>query len=204
MNEIEVEVLARNALSEIRMQVPLEAIVARGRAHRRRRRQMAGFAVVTVVAAAGVATGVLGSAHSSHQPPEDSVAASPTGRVGDVHVSLAGFTLDSAPGGDATLTLIKGGVIDPKVLSQDLAQAGIPAIVNVGRNCGNAVQDSGALDRVISSSKRSDGTVTNTFTPSAIPAGDEISIGLFPGGQTFGLVTAGAPLSCTGAPASMR
>ena len=42
-----------------------------------------------------------------------------------------------------------------------------------------------------------DGSVTTTFTAAAIPAGEELSIGVFPRGATFGLVTAGTPLNCT-------
>jgi RNA polymerase sigma factor (sigma-70 family) len=195
MNEYCVMERVQDALAGVHMYQPVEAIIAKGSA--RRRRHVVGLAM-TVVALGGVLTaGLLTVNGSDGASSVRNTALRPTGSGQAVHVRLAGFWLDSYPsGGGGTLTLIKGGPIDANVLRQDLANAGIPAVVTAGQFCENHVGDSSALVHVISSRRQTDGTVLTTFASKAIPDGLEITIGVFPGGAAFGLATANASLTC--------
>ncbi|MFF1656247.1 hypothetical protein, partial [Streptomyces sp. NPDC058255] len=58
----------KGSLDDVTMPVPVERIVAEGRAVRRRRRRVA-VAAVGVTAAAGLALGVPGYGHPSSAPP---------------------------------------------------------------------------------------------------------------------------------------
>ena len=195
MNDNDVLERVRVALSGVHMHEPVEAIVAKGSA--RRRRQGIGLAVTAIAIGGILATGLVAVNSSYGGSSVRDTALRPTGSGQPVHVHLAGFWLDSYPGGGGgTLTLIKGGPIDANVLRQDLADAGIPAVVTAGQFCDNHVADSGALDQVVSSRRQADGTVLTTFTSNAIPNGLEISIGVFPKGARFGLATANASLNC--------
>ena len=185
MNDNVVLEWVKDAVSEIHMDTPLEAIVSRGRSRRRRR--------LSGLAGAGVGIG-LGLA----------LAVSAFGRSGTVpssHVArpaqLMAFTLVSNPNGTATLTLTKGQLPDPSVLRQQLAQAGVPAMVNVGSRCDSQGGDPPGLGQVITSKRLTNGNVILVITPAAMPEGSELAIGFFTNGQTWNLVTAGAPLTCT-------
>ncbi len=177
----------KGGMSEIHMHTPVEAIRGRGRARRRRRfsrRAGAGVAIGLGLALAVSAFTGSGSAPSPH-------AARPA--------QLMAFTLVSHPDGTATLTLTKGQIPDPSVLRQQLAQAGVPAVVMVGSRCDSEGGDPPGLDEVVSSKRLMDGTVVLVITPSAIPQGSELAIGFFSNGQTWNLVAADAPLTCTSA-----
>jgi hypothetical protein len=176
----------RAGLADVRMDTPVEAIVAAGRA-RRRRRVSAGAAGVAV--AAGLALGVPALHHDGTEPPSGGV-------------QLAAFSLVSHPNGTATLTLVKGATLNPTTLSSALAGAGVPAIVRVGTFCDSPRKTPG-LDEVMSSAKGADGKVVVTFTPSAMPAGAELSIGYKPDSSPgtkdrvqFTLVPAAGPVNC--------
>ena len=185
MNDNEILDRVTASVSGLHMQTPVDSIVARG--HARRRRRMSGTAAVGVVAV-GLALGLVTVDRGHHTP-----AASSGG------VQLAAFTLVSNADGTATLTLIKGISLDPNALRQKLAAAGVPAVVNLGRACDSHPQPTG-LDRVVSAQRRSDGSVVLVITPSAMPAGAELSIGIFPTVRTWSLATIGAPLTCDSTP----
>ncbi len=180
MNDNDILDRVSASVSGLHMETPVDAIVARG--HVRRRRRVSGTAAVGVVAAAGLALGLVTAGGGQH----------PASNGG---VELASFTLVSNADGTATLTLVKGVPLDADGLRQKLADAGIPAIVNVGRTCDSHPQPTG-LDQVVSPQRRADGSVILTITPSAMPAGAELSIGVFPTVRTWSLATIGAPLTC--------
>jgi hypothetical protein len=177
----------RDSLADVRMDTPVEAIVAAGRTRRRRRASAvtaAGVAVVT-----GLALGVPALRDNGTAPP-------PGG------VQLAAFSLVSNPNGTATLTLVKGATLNPATLGNALAGAGVPAIVRVGTFCDSPRKTPG-LDEVMSSERGTDGKVVVTFTPSAMPAGAELSIGYKPESSPgtkdrvrFTLVPSSGPLNC--------
>lgn len=109
--------LSRVALPE---RPGMEAITAKGRAYRRRRR--AGVPFLSVVGAAVVAALALGlTAHGRTQT------------LGTIRT--AAFTIHRNPSGTATLTINPKELLDPAALHSDLAQYGIPAKVTVGRFC---------------------------------------------------------------------
>jgi hypothetical protein len=197
MNDNDVLERLAGSLDEVHLDRPVEAIMARGRDRQRRRRRRSGLAVGVAVLAvgAGLITG-LGSGNDTvtlTAPADTPLTARP------VHVRLASFSLDSEPGGSATLTLVKGRPVTPDVLRQDLADAGVPAVVEDGRFCQAPGVPSG-LDQVVAPQRRPDGTVVLTFTPSAMPRGSVLSIGMFPQGTAFALVPAGAQLTCKTSP----
>lgn len=162
---------AKDSLTEDRMSTPLDTIVRRGRATRRRRRLigLAGTGAVAVTAALAVGlTSVIGSTH-------------PTGII-----RTAAFTLVSNANGTATLTIDPRVLLDPATLQSDLRQDGIPAIVTAGRFCSSDPPPAGFL-RVVTFQPKPPGSgrqtpvadPTVTFHPSAMPAGAELSFGNF-------------------------
>jgi hypothetical protein len=183
MNDTELLEQVRDAFDRPRMEVPLEAIVARGRAHKRWRRSLAAGAAATV-ALVGSVVGVERS-HSASVAPDPATA------------QLAAFTVSAAPGGDTALTLRKGAQyrLDPDALGQALAGHGIPALVTVGKTCDTDPEPNG-LDRVVSTHRDVDGGVYLTIDPAAMPNGSKLSIGYYSTGTAFGLIEAAAPLHC--------
>jgi hypothetical protein len=187
---------AKDSLTEVRMSTPLDTIVRRGRAARRRHRLigLAGTGAVAVTAALAVGlTGVIGSAH----------------RPGTIRT--AAFTLVSNTNGTATLTINPRVLLDPSTLQSDLKQEGIPAIVRVGSFCSSDPPPSG-FPQVVSSQPKPQGSgpVTNpklTIHPAAMPAGTELSFGNFQLANsqqtTFALIDTGS-YTCTSTPPTPR
>jgi hypothetical protein len=150
----------------------LEAITARGRAHRRRRLSaVAGLSMAG--AAAGTAlvlglTSVLGSARTPGT------------------IRTASFTLVSNSNGTATLTINPKELLDPAALQSDLAQYGIRAKVTSGSFCSSDPAPAG-FSQVVSFHPAGPGTHTAqsgvqptiTIDPAAMPAGAELSVGYF-------------------------
>ena len=175
MSDNEVLRAASESLSRIPMASPpdVEAIMARGRAHRRRR--LSGVAGMSV-AAAGTAlalglTGVLGPA--------------PARAPGTIRT--ASFTLVSNSNGTATLTINPKELVDAAALQNDLRQYGIPALVTSGSFCSSDPAPA-PLSRVLSFYPNyGPGRhviprgvhPTVTFNPAAMPAGTELSFGVF-------------------------
>ncbi len=115
---------------------PLEAIVARGRAKRRRRRS--GLAGTGVAAAA-----VLAILFASVGGP----AKMPSGHK--VHVNLAAYSVDSNANGTVTVTMAAKQTFDPKALREALAAAGVLAVVRVGKFCRTSDQPPGFSQVVV-------------------------------------------------------
>jgi hypothetical protein len=154
----------RDSLAELAapQRPPLAAITTRGRAHQRHR--LAGFAGLSVTClAVGTAlalglTGVLGAAHARS-----------TGTI-----QTASFTLASNANGTDTLTINVDEVLDAAALQRDLQRYGIPATVTSGSFCSSDPEPAG-LSQVVSN----DGPHRITINPANIPAGDELSFGIF-------------------------
>jgi hypothetical protein len=173
----------RDSFSAISMDTPAGDIAASGRSRRRRRRAKL---VVTGLATAGLLVAVPALAGSSRPD-----------APGGAPLSLAAFTVVKNSDGTATLTLTKGQTFDTNALRQELAQAGVPAVVNVGRTCVNQDSDGDQLDAVVNPQRDSDGGVVLIFTLSAMPQGSELSISRLADHTSWQLVNANAPLTCT-------
>jgi hypothetical protein len=171
-------------------------IMARG--HARRRRRLSAVAGLPVAAAAGTAlvlglTGVLG----------------PAGTPGPIRT--VSFTIVSNPNGTATLTINLGELVDAAALQNDLRQYGLPAMVTSGSYCSSDPAP-GGFSRVVSVYPfLGPGNhvlrvvhPTITFNPAAMPAGTELSFGVFqlsPGRQQadFALIDANS-YTCASTP----
>jgi hypothetical protein len=197
MSDNEVLRAASDSLSAIPVASPpeVEAIMARGRA--RRRRRLAAVAGASV-AAAGTAlvvglTGVLGPARAPGT------------------IRTTSFTLVSNTDGTATLTINPKELLDPAALQSDLAQYGIPAKVTSGSFCSSDPHPAG-FPQVVPGRPAGSGTGTPqpgvqptiTIDPSAMPAGAELSIGYFqlsPGEQQANVVLINtSSYTCTSTP----
>jgi hypothetical protein len=162
---------ARESLTEVHMNTPLDTIVRRGRTRRRRHRLigLAGTATVAAAAAVGLA-GVIGTAPGHH--------------VGTIRT--AAFTLVSHANGTATLTINPNVLLDPGTLQSDLEEDGIPAMVTSGSFCSSDPAPSG-FNQIVSFQPRPQGNgfqqhvknPTITIDPAAMPAGTELSFGNF-------------------------
>jgi hypothetical protein len=174
----------------------LEAITARGRAHRRQRvAAVAGLSVAGAAAATALVlglTGVLG----------------PASARGTGTVRTAAFTIVSNPDGTTTLTIKPQVLFDPSTLQADLEQNGIPAMVTSGSFCSSdpapadisqAVSFQPGFQSDAQQQQVPDPTVT--INPAGIPAGTELSFGTFPvppGRQTTIALIDTTAYTCTG------
>jgi len=171
MSENEVLRAASKSLSALPMASPpdVDAIMASGRARRIRRRSgVAGLSV----AAAGTAlalglTGVFGSAPGT--------------------IRTMSFTIASNANGTATLTINPKVLLDAAALQSDLRQYGIPAVVTSGSFCSSGFGPAGFSQVVrvypVPGPRRHilpPGVhATFTINPAAMPAGAELSFGIF-------------------------
>jgi hypothetical protein len=202
LSDHEVLRAASESLSAIPMASPpdVEAIIARGRAVRARRRipgAVSGLAVVTaaaVVLGLGL-SGVFGSA--------------PVRGTGTIRT--AAFTLAEHANGTATLTINSNVLLDPRVLQRDLRQDGIPALVTSGSFCSSHPALAG-FSQVVPSPPLGPGKhhlrgpLSITINPAAMPAGTELSFGIFQLGPDEQQVDAElintSSYSCTSTPPS--
>jgi hypothetical protein len=174
------------------------------------------LAVGTAVAAAvGFAIGGPSPGHRQAAPPQAELS---TG-AGAVHIRTAAFSLDTYTDGTVHVTRDKRWYIqgsrDTADLQQALREAGFPVLIKEGVFC-KGPDDNGYLDpsgvgpgvgQVMKGEDRPGGTVVFVFTPSAMPAGEELFIGYLSPSQlaiTHGrpgsverLVPMGVPLTCT-------
>jgi hypothetical protein len=170
----------------------------------------AGLAAAGVAAVTAVTLGVV--ALSDPAP-------APSTRPGPVHIRTAAFTVDSRSDGTIHVTWDKSRYSQDRAgLQQALRAAGFPVLIKEGVFC-RGPGDSGSLDpsgvgpgvgRVMTGEPRAGGAVAFVFTPSAMPAGEELFIGYLSPSQlavTHGrpgsverLVPTGAPLTCTTQP----
>jgi hypothetical protein len=116
-----------------------------------------------------------------------------------VHVNLDAWSVNTLPNGLVYVDIRE--LQEPALLRQTLARAGVPAIVTFGEFCtGAAGGDTANLQQVLGKSPLGGGKLT--VNPQAIPAGDELSIGIVAdprqGGfnHSFALVKDGSRLTC--------
>ena len=203
---------------EDRLEAELVKVVTERSALLRRPRQQAAAAMRRpAVWASALAAGIaIAAAGSFAFGPSLSTGAGP------VHIRTAAFTVDTSTGGTVQVTLDKSQYIhysqDIAALQQALREAGFPVLIKEGVFC-KGPRDDGTLDpsgvgpgvsRVMRGEDRPGGTVAFTFTPSAMPAGEELFIGYLSPAQlaaTHGrpgsverLVPTGVPLTCTTQP----
>ena len=181
------------------------------------RRPAARAGVLAVGTAVAAAAGFAFGPSLSHRPAAPQTAPSSAG--GLVHIRTAAFTVDTYPDGTVHVTWDKSQYIqdrqDIAVLQQALREAGFPVLIKEGVFC-QGPHDNGHLGKggvgpgigqVMTGENGPDGTVVFTFTPSAMPAGEELFIGYLSPSQlavTHGqpgsverLVPTGVPLTCT-------
>jgi hypothetical protein len=165
---------AKGTLSETHMNTPLDTIVQRGRAARRRRRLIGATGTAAVAASAAVVVGLTGVTGSA-----------PAHSTGTIRT--AAFTLVSHANGTVTLTIDPNELLDAAALQNDLQQYGIPAIVTSGSFCSSDPAPTG-FSQVVSFYPKPTGEFTRiprgvqptvTFNPAAMPAGAELSFGVF-------------------------
>ena len=142
MNDQELITAVRQSVRGVRMNVPAEQIVSRGRAIRAggHRRLAAG---ITAVAAAGSVALGLGLSGAPGATP--SAGAGPAPGAGPIRaagtapgagpIRTAAFTLTRNANRTDTLTLTMNQMLDPAVLQQALERDGIPALVKTGIYC---------------------------------------------------------------------
>jgi hypothetical protein len=163
---------ARDALSGARMETPVEAILAKGKSRRHRRRlvQLSAAVAASGALALGLAT-VIGSGSPAPAPGT---------------IRTAAFTLARNANGTASLTLNQGQVFDPATLQQALARDGIPALVQTGTYC---TSTPAPPSRGVVSIQLPDGRpvpitgrrspvppdAVTVINPAAMPAGTELS-----------------------------
>ena len=179
----------RGSLDDVTLSVPVERIVAEGRARRRRRRRVA-VAAVGVTAAAGLALGVPSYGHPSTAPPAS----------GGVQAQPAAFTVEKRSDGKVAVTWTKEQYFkDPAGLQQALRDAGFPVLVKTGVFCkapgdNTSVDEHGSgagVERVVKRERRADDTVVFTYDPAAMPAHTQLFIGYLDQAQLA--VTHGRP-----------
>ncbi|HEX3491824.1 MAG TPA: hypothetical protein VHU92_20935 [Streptosporangiaceae bacterium] len=187
MNDHEVLDQVRDSLAGLHMSTPADQIIARARTRRHRQHLTAAAATTaTAAVAAGAALGVTLTGTTA-----------PPARPGHQPTELTAFTLHSGPHGTSVLTMRKGDRLNPAALRSALARHGIPAMVTVGKMCGAGGQPAAALNRVIATRRAASGAVQLSINPAAMPAGTRLSIGYFPGGTGFALITDGSRVACT-------
>jgi hypothetical protein len=184
---------AKGTLSETHMNAPLDAIVQRGRATRRRHRLIGLTGTAAVAASAAVVVGLAGVTGSA-----------PAHSTGTIRT--AAFTLVSHANGTDTLTIKPGVLLDAAALQNDLRQYGIPAIVTSGSFCSSDPAPAGFSQVVQGSLRLALGkgvgtphkpgklsTFTININPAAMPAGAELSFGIFQYNDSSA-VPAGSPV----------
>jgi hypothetical protein len=197
----------KEGFAPVRMDRPLEAIEARGRAYRRNR-MLTGLGVMGLVVGLGVALVLPTTDLAAHR--DDNVAqtavATPTHGQRMEHVS---FTLTSTADGTVTVT-VKQAAADPKALEKALAGAGITAMVRVNEACGTRTPlPANQLEDIVqlgsrgasapSSAPSSRRPSTLTIDGTRMPKDATLFVSLFVDDKTvvYGL---GAMLSVTGSP----
>ena len=174
MNDIDDVLLqARDALSGARMETPVEAILAKGRS-RRHRRRLAQLSAAGVAASGCLALGLAAVVGSGSPAPVPGT------------IRTAAFTLARNANGTASLKLNQDQTFDPAALQQALARDGIPALVQNGIFCKStpAPPSSGVVSvqlpdgsPVPVTGRRSPvpPDALTVINPGAMPAGTELS-----------------------------
>jgi hypothetical protein len=113
---------ARDAFSGARMETPVEAILAKGRS-RRHRRRLVQLSAAGVAASGCLALGLAAVVGSASPAPVPGT------------IRTAAFTLARNANGTASLKLNQDQTFDPAALQQALARDGIPALVQTDTFC---------------------------------------------------------------------
>lgn len=155
---------------------PVEAILARSRTQRHRRR-LAGASVAGTAGVAALALGLAG-VYGGHHPART-----------ETTIRTAAFILSQNANGTATLTLTQDQVFNPAALQQALQQDGIPALVETGSYCSSDSEPPGPAWAATLSLQLPDGTTVppgpvpadavTVINPAAMPAGTELFFGYF-------------------------
>ena len=213
---------------EDRLEAELVKVVTARATLPRRLRQRSAVAMRPAVRASVLAVGTVVAAaacfafagpsltHRQAAQPQ----ARPSSGGGAVHImNTAAFTVDTYTNGTVLVTWDKSQYIqnsqDIADLQQALREAGFPVLIREGVFC-KGPHDDGYLDpsgvgpgvaQVMKGESQPDGTVVFVFTPSAMPAREELFIGYLSPSQlaiTHGqpgsverLVPTGLPLTCT-------
>jgi hypothetical protein len=178
----------KDSLSDVHMDRPAEAIIARARGRRLRRS-------LPALGGGGLALGIALTI---------SLSGSPAAAHG-VHVNLTAWSVNTTSAGQVDVTIRQ--LKDPARLSRTLADAGVPVKLTFGRVCTPTSGDLPQLAKVVHKLASPRGDVLLKINPAAMPDGAELVIGighLRLGSQhgraaAFGLVKAGSSLNCTGA-----
>ena len=187
MDDVEILERVKESFAEVHMTTPLDAIMARGKAGRRRRRSgLAGLALV-VALAAGVA--VISSTGTT--PNYGTATALKLGHT-SVHIQLAGYSINSNADGTVTITVTDEQSMNPTYMQHVLAEAGVPALIKKGSFCHTPTQPSG-FEVSLRQGPQGNSIV---ITPSAMPAGAELSLGYFSDHVAWTMIAIGQPLSC--------
>jgi hypothetical protein len=125
MNDDDLMTLVREPFDAVRMATPLEAILARGRARRRRHR------LPVIVSAGTAACAAIGVAAAVALTPGGSVRPAPGPASGGAR--LAAWTVQTNRDGTVTFTL--QNTSQPARLQRALAKAGVRAVVRWGEIC---------------------------------------------------------------------
>jgi hypothetical protein len=186
---------AKESLADVHLDCSADAIRARARG-RRLRHGMAGAGAAGVALGVGLAVAVGGGSPATAR---------------SVHVNLDAWSVNTLPGGLVYVDVRE--LVQPDLLRQTLAQAGVPATVTFGEFCTNAsAGQAGNLDHVLGKDDGG-GEPKLTINPAAIPAGSELTIGITsvpvdkPGSPghafdtSFALVKEGLKLTCGNPPA---
>ncbi len=174
MNDDDVITLVREQRDTVHSVTPVEQIISRGRARRRRRlTSITRMSVGGVAAATALALGVSG-------------AFTPAAKLGTIRT--AAYMLRHNANGTDTLTLNPGELLDPAQLQSDFAKYDIPAKVTTGSYCTSDPEPAGFSQAVTGPGEGTgQGTgqagsgqqPTITIDPSQIPAGTELTVGDF-------------------------
>ena len=202
MNDIDdVLIQARDSLcgSPIAKPPPVQAILARSRGQRHRRR-VAGLSVAGTAGVTALALGLAG-VFGGHNP-------APAGTT----IRTAAFTLAKHANGTATLTLTQDQVFNPGALQQALQQDGIPALVETGSYCSSSPALPAATLAAALSLQLPDGTpvsgnqpvpadAVTVIDPAAMPAGTELFFGYFNNASTLtGNLIYSSSYTCSSSP----
>ena len=168
-SELENELRRTFALADAQITVPGHArqrLLGRDYHPRRRNRRLA--AGITATAAAAALVLILGLSGA--------IGSAPAQRTGTIRT--AAFTLVASADGTATLTIKPKVLFEPGTLQSDLEKDGIPAKVTAGSFCSSDPTPAGFSQAVSIPIQPGQG-MTVTINPAAIPAGTELSFGIF-------------------------
>jgi hypothetical protein len=181
----------KESLTDVHLDQSADAIRARARG-RRVRRGLAGAGAGGLALGVGLALAVGGGSGASAR---------------SVHVNLDAWSVNTQPDGLVYVDVRE--LVNPMLLRQTLARAGVPAIVTFGEFCtGASGGDAGNLQQVLGKTALG-GEPKLTINPAGIPAGSELSIGIVSVSKqgvqgldtSFGLVKEDSRLTC-GKPAA--